>query len=455
MAEMDRARLGDLLVVPREDLGIEIKNWLGLQGSNDDKATFAKAVLAIANHGGGFVVFGLVETQAGFSEAEGRPADLTGFSQDLINGIVQNYCDPAFHCPVHFVASPTDEIFPIVVVPGGHRVPIRAKRAGPNGNTVTNNAIYMRKPGPRSETPQTGQDWDELLGRCFQNRRDEMFDQIRALMIGAVPQVEQAPQPAPLDDFIEVGFQRWRQLAAQAPAGSGPRFEHGRYSFAFEIIGERRQMAPAQFPEVLRASEVRWSGWPPFWYPTRAGIAPYPIDGLVECWLGADDQTPPEQRDPGHSDFWRVHPDGRAILIRGFQEDGSDGQRPGLEESQPGTLFDVTLPVWRVGEALLYAKSLSDHLFEGPTTIIFEAIYQGLAGRDLTSVTGRRMVRGGRVARQDEIRLRTHVDTGTIDSNLPEIVHPLLSPLYALFDFFELSMQLVNEEIASMRGRRG
>ena len=83
MAEIDRARLGDLLVDPREDLGLEIKNWLDLRNSNDDKATFAKAVLAIANHGGGFVVFGLVETAAGVVEAEGRPADLLGFNQDL------------------------------------------------------------------------------------------------------------------------------------------------------------------------------------------------------------------------------------------------------------------------------------------------------------------------------------------------------------------------------------
>ncbi|TAT71082.1 hypothetical protein [Rhizobium ruizarguesonis] len=84
----------------------------------------------------------------------------------------------------------------------------------------------------------------------------------------------------------------------------------------------------------------------------------------------------------------------------------------------------------------------------------FEAIYQGLAGRELTSIDRSRMLRGGRVARQDEIRLQTHVNTSAIDPNLPEIVHPLLSPLYALFDFFELSMQLVIDELGSMRGRR-
>ena len=60
--EITRERLAGLLIDPREDLDFEVKNWLNLQGSNEDKATFAKAVLALANHGGGFVALGLLET---------------------------------------------------------------------------------------------------------------------------------------------------------------------------------------------------------------------------------------------------------------------------------------------------------------------------------------------------------------------------------------------------------
>ncbi|MBK6511684.1 MAG: hypothetical protein IPG06_21130 [Haliea sp.] len=116
------------------------------------------------------------------------------------------------------------------------------------------------------------------------------------------------------------------------------------------------------------------------------------------------------------------------------------------------TAFDITLPVWRIGEVLLHACSLAANAFEGPTTIRLVATYEGLAGRSLVSMDGRRNIREGRVARQDAITLETHVDAQAIDPNLPEIVHPLLSPLYGLFDFLELPMQLVVDELARMRG---
>ena len=406
----------------------------------------------MANHGGGYVALGLSETGSGVVEAEGRPATLDSYNQDLINGIVQNYCDPPFHCAVCLVPNPDELLYPVVVVPGRHRVPVRARRAGPHGNIVQNNAIYIRKPGPRSETPQSAQDWDDLLAKCLRNRRDEMFDQIRDLITGAVPQIEQPREPARLDDWIRAGFERWHTLTKDLPEHFGPRFTHGYYNFAYEIIGEPRQISPTQLRDVVRASEVRYSGWSPFWCPTREEIAPYLFNGAVECWLGGDTQTPAEKRTAARSNFWRIHPEGMAFLLCGFLEDGikmlSEGHSPNL----PGTVFDIILPVWRIGEALLQAQRLARNLFEGPTTIRFIATYSGLSGRALVSIDQRRRVWETHIARQDSITLSTHVDAMAIDTNLPEIVHPLLSPLYALFDFFELSDQFVAEELSHMRG---
>jgi hypothetical protein len=446
-------RLADLLVVPREDLDCEIKNWLDLKDSGDAKATFAKAVIALANHGGGFVVFGLVQTSTGFAEAEGRPVSLDSYSQDLLNGIVHSYCDPSLHCAVHFVAAPSGALYPVVTVPGGHRVPVRAKRASPDGKTVQNHAIYVRKPGPRSEVPQAAQEWDNLLNRCFQNRRDELFDQIRDLLSGVVPQELPPPTPDRLEEWIQRSRARWVHLTDTLPLGTGSRMPHGRYIFAYEIVGERKGISLSQLPALLRASVVRHTGWPPFWLPTRPGITPYVMDEAIECWIGGDAESLPDQRDAAHADFWRISPAGLTYLIRGYQED-SLGDRQGRQTYVPATAFDLTIPVWRLGEAMLHAERLASNLFEGQPTVKFVATYEGLAGRQLVTLDGRRTLFEGRVAKQDAIILTTHVSALAIGTNLPEIVHPFLEPLYALFDFFSLPVSLVSEELARMRSGR-
>lgn len=442
-------RLPDLLIDPLESPECEIKNWLDLKESNRDKATFAKAVIALANHGGGFIVIGLTKSATGFIEAPDRPVDLERYDQDRLNGIVHSYCDPAMHCAVQLIAGPDGALFPIVVVPGGHRVPVRAKRAGPNDSVMDANAIFVRKPGPRSECPNTSQEWDELLGRCLQNRRDELLDRMRDLLSGAVSLSPPAPEANRLADWIDASRERWCTLSSTLPANSGPRMPHGSFTVAYEIIGQRKAVTLAQLPEIIRTSVVRHTGWPPFWMPTRPGIAPYAMDSSVECWIGGDPETPAAERDAAHADYWRISVDGMAYLLRGFQEDNMEGR--GNRCYPPKTIIDLTIPVWRASECLLQAQRLALNLFEGRSSIKFTLIYEGLAGRALVSVDGSRLMLGGSKAKQDSITLHTHVDTAVIAASLPEIVHPLLSPLYALFDFFELPKSLVDAELQKLR----
>src|SRR6185369_11821589 len=97
----------------------------------------------------------------------------------------------------------------------------------------------------------------------------------------------------------------------------------------------------------------RLTGWTPFLELHRDGLRPYPHDNFVEAWVG----RPVEERafgaDPSHADFWRASPDGLLYTIRGYTEDGL-GDRPA------GRFIDITLPVWRVAEALLFARRLAD-----------------------------------------------------------------------------------------------
>lgn len=51
--------LQDLIAVPRETLGIELKAWLDLTDKTV-RANIARHVAALANHGGGYMVLGLM-----------------------------------------------------------------------------------------------------------------------------------------------------------------------------------------------------------------------------------------------------------------------------------------------------------------------------------------------------------------------------------------------------------
>ena len=66
--------LQPLIIEPREALEYEYKDWLDLT-SNEHKATLAKAAIALANHGGGYIVIGFKE-QGQTLESRSRPEEI-------------------------------------------------------------------------------------------------------------------------------------------------------------------------------------------------------------------------------------------------------------------------------------------------------------------------------------------------------------------------------------------
>jgi len=173
--EMDSSlrRLESLSRNPREDLEVELKGWLDLN-QGEHKADLVKAILALANHGGGYVLIGYDDATRGPAP---RPASVTsGYDQDTVNGIVRRYADPQLHVQVERAPDANDDEHPVIIVPGGHSVPVRCKKDGPNGAHVRQHAIYIRRPGPASEEPQTAQEWQELIRRCVLNDRDNLLE---------------------------------------------------------------------------------------------------------------------------------------------------------------------------------------------------------------------------------------------------------------------------------------
>lgn len=74
--QINNTYLDELINEPRETLDVEVKTWLDLSNP-DHRAIIAKEIIALANHGGGFLVIGFDErTDGSFSPSSGRPTTL-------------------------------------------------------------------------------------------------------------------------------------------------------------------------------------------------------------------------------------------------------------------------------------------------------------------------------------------------------------------------------------------
>src|SRR5665213_3558696 len=164
-----RNQLQDLIDSPSESLEVEYKSWLDLQ-SSEVKADLARHIAAMANHGGGTIIFGFDDSMQPVS---GKSMNL---DRDIVSGIVKHYLEPPFQCDVVTIRSRAGMDHSAIVVPPHKAVPIRAKAGGPmvNGKPkgIIQAAYYIRKTGPASEQITTANEWNPLFGgvRCMNAR---------------------------------------------------------------------------------------------------------------------------------------------------------------------------------------------------------------------------------------------------------------------------------------------
>jgi transcriptional regulator with XRE-family HTH domain len=249
--------------------------------------------------------------------------------------------------------------------------------------------------------------------------------------------------------FVQGSFARWKELTAKLPERSPGRFPDGWYRFDYALDGDIKELEPYRFSEALRRAVVTHTGWPLFLFLTRPELEPREIDGVIECWLAPEDAGANRPfGDAAHCDFWRAAPSGRAFIMRGYQEDSQD-------TFAPRTVFDTTLPLWRMAEALLHARNVAHEIAADPhnVKVRFRALYTGLSGRVLRSWANPLadlMVEGGG-SRSDEAALEASLSIKDIDDKLAEAVHPMIASLFERFGVTGLSIDRVEAEIERMR----
>jgi hypothetical protein len=453
--------LEGLVTYPKEDIATELKSWLSLEAdattlkedAGEARADLAQAIIAIANTGGGHVVLGFNDDG---TPSEPRPATLDSYDQDAVNGIVKRYADPSFHCDVFFVKHPLKGLeYPVVVVPGNHRVPIRVKSDSPKQKHLKVNTYLIRCPGPESRPVGSAGEWEELIGRCVRASRDRLLDDIRSVIYGvsltpvASPEEEaEKERQAKISAFNKFGdkaIERWKDLVANDLTSDRDRYQYGVWTVAYSVLGDFDSPTATGLLEILSKIEGQETGWPAWAVMTRRDLAPRSYNGLVEGWLARDDLS-----DAYFSDFWWASREGMLFLLRGYRED----TRPDLFE--PGTFIDPASPIWQIGECLLHAQRFSEAVSANPADILFRAGWDGLQGRVLRSIDNQMFNRyrnsDRRECHQPTVHSEVVVSAEQIRDGLPEVVREITRPLYESFGFYEPSPEFILREIRKMTG---
>lgn len=437
--------LVDLVENPRESLEIELKEWLELE-EREVQAKLARHICALANHGGGYIVFGFTDDRT----PQDAPGDLSTYNHDTFSSITKKYLVPAPQCDVSLVTSSEDRTHAIVWVPSVSETPICAKADGPQddrGRPVGINigVHYVRAVGPESAPINQPEKWRGVLRRCVVSGRSQLLGDIEKLLRGQ-PESSEAKRQL-IEEWHSKASERFNELFSAAADLEWPvPYADNHYHFSFVIHadsgGTKTIPALRQTLESCNhaVKDLVRSGWSMFFPFTREPIAPYvateQIAGvdfeLLETNLMAmdDDRRTPDL------DFWRVATNGWASIVRGYYEDSPRGSR---DESRlaPGTFFSPRVAVKLVAEFARHARAMATN-YETAESVEFMCTWNGLEGRRIADFD----------PGIDWDRRVSRVDTRTthgiwapieLEASWPEVVAKLVSPVTVLFDGLEIS----------------
>jgi len=435
---MDKVRrdLSDLIEFPLETQENEYKGWIDL----DDKvvrASIASHLAALANHGGGHLVFGF---QDDLTPDPNRPASIDKYNRDTFTGIVKRYLSPYFQCDVHIVTNKKGEEFPVVRVPAHENVPIMAKADGPQDRKKKPQGImigkcYIRKPGPESAPIDSSQEWSALIRRCTLNDRTNLlkdFANIIRPTEGATPNAQQQ-----LENWHQKVDKRFLDSLSKVSSSNWPvPFKDNRYQLSYLISSNGEELSLEQLKEALMEVQndtrnmmriyghmfYQWND------PSLAPVfCPEEADGtggsVLEGNLIKELQKFPE--------FWRVAPDGRASLIRPYLEDRSEGFNDIVQEVK-GPWFSPETIVRETGEFVIHAMLLAKR-FESATQVSFRCTWIGLEDREIAEFNSSVCWRSSRKARVNKRTTEKTYTTAELTAKWSTIVSDLACPVLYVF----------------------
>ena len=369
--DIDENQIRSLLRLPSEGLQVEVENWLDPR-TDESVASIIKAIFAIRNHNGGFLIIGfdnhtLLPDKYGLDESAESLYHI-----DNIQRIVSRYAMASFEVAVA-LGDRDGQMHPVIVVPEGVRVPVIVKR-----DLIVNGGkkllgvgdIYFRtlqSNGTPSSARILPADFPELLEICFENREADIGRFLRRHLPGvdgrAVEALLGTGGADPTKKLSERSFTLIEEASEAFQVAVAQHDRAAEFNEVKEALTMRvglvldptksDELPSREFMNKVSASNPEYTGWPA-WLDsrsfTREADRAHVTDGAWQSLIiNFDAGWSP------HFEFLRFDPTGKFYLQRVMQDDLT-------EKVPPGTALDVVLMIYRVAEVLAVGVSMARSL---------------------------------------------------------------------------------------------
>ncbi|WP_108521313.1 helix-turn-helix domain-containing protein [Bradyrhizobium algeriense] len=387
---MPESDLSELVAGRSEDLGVEYKAWMDTSQA-EVRAKLARHIAALANHGGGYLIFGVDDKTRQPQGATELDAEL--FNQDAISAIVKRYLEPRIQIRVDH-AEHGGVPYPVVIVPSHGARPVIAAADGPQDDKgrpigIRQGEIYIRAAGPESVQIKHADDWNTLLERCLSHRSDLLGKILRqSIAKPSQPSTQSRDMLRDAVDAIAQDFTTQTEaLAALAPAEETRIRAAGRQFATLGYILLDAGGEPIEIENVRNVNErvsvamhqYAYTGWASFLPLTVPERAPQTRIGTL---LGKEYSYLEGMRLEntglltGAFDYWRIYGCGLAVTIESYHEDYVTVRHGVLPHLTPLQIFV------KLHSLLAHARLLGQEI-PGVHQIVVRMDWRGLAGRTL------------------------------------------------------------------------
>ncbi len=296
-------------------MDVEIKSFCRMGKKEEGFSATAKAAMALANSGGGYIICGFRKNDSGlgYSEQTISTQDLDTWEQTRLSDALAHFMNPVPN--VMLLKLPGDhQRFPAVYVPSIWSTPVVCIRHVPD--VCDKGRIYIRKPGPKTEEPFTPDEWRPVITKCLASTGDELLSAIRNIIAG-VPIHAVVAGADDLQDFLTLADNLYEELR-QKSLDKLPAPSLGRWAFTVAPVPPlSTELSVRNLRQVLDNSVVREAALPigDTAYPDESGLTTLNRDGakLYRAFYPA--------RIGLYVDFWAADTLGRFHASRSYFED--------------------------------------------------------------------------------------------------------------------------------------